>query len=141
MCLVIAIVLSVCVHAPLALLSFFLPFFFPACVRGFVYLHAAQCVCRASAWEGERRSTTAAETPEQTERMRRHGEPRPPVTMVFPNKAAPVDPQVGPGAAGSGWNLLSSHMGRVCVFVCVCDLSRKRLLRLVRARCQSEKKK
>lgn len=39
-CRVIAIVLSVCVH-----------------VRVFVYLHVAQCVYRASAWEDERRST------------------------------------------------------------------------------------
>lgn len=39
-CLVIAIVLSVCVH-----------------VHVCVYLHVAQCVYRASAWEDKRRST------------------------------------------------------------------------------------
>lgn len=119
MCLVIAIVLSVCVHAPLALLFFSSSLFFPR-VRARFCVFTRGSVCLQSFCLGRREEEhTAAETPEQTERMRRHGEPRPPVTVVFPNKAAPVDPQVGPGAAGSGWNLLSSHMGRVCVCVCV----------------------
>lgn len=47
-CRVIAIVLSVCL-----------------CVV-FVYLHVAQCVYRASAWEDGRRRTTQPRTPEQT---------------------------------------------------------------------------